>query len=485
MSKPQKVNQGSAAQAQAAAGSSKSAKRRLARKTARQRFEATAVARGQTQAQHLSLSQAYGNLANLASAGVEPEPYAVGLWLRELSYKQLHALLDSALANGLISPADMTDSFINGRPNFRNKTVWNILQAGVLDDFPWLEPIRSTVQKVVSAGMYPNISDAFNMGLMRNADKLIDKIKPSPKRDQEAVSYRQLFGRVSGTVQVRPQRVGNSFSLVNVDAVKSYFCPSLYCSVMGSDDLQPVAALSGSVTYSLSTNANGDLFAYIWPKTCVAGTLVTLYNDATFNPVAGTQTPAGTSLNGQFSSFIDILSTARLVGASVTLSRVSPNLTTSGFVQSFPFAVLPMDGVSITPSGLFPAQPYYNGTALADLHEQTVVRCAIGFEDLAMVNDANSTYTEGFAIMVVGAPANIDVLSITITQTFEYTVTGNYRRLIQTAVPPIAPATRMAIAAVISAQPDLLNSSLTNQVSFTSNLPDGLMEYSDFVDCIQ
>lgn len=173
---------------------------------------------------------------------------------------------------------------------------------------PWL----ASAGKGLAAKVVPLLFDYVRK--TKNWKKIADKIQDWTSVDLHDYNHdvfgalnlmgndiQQGYAAISSSKKTDHSRVKSSMSStgVNITAVCCALNPSAYIGRFPTVS-EPVGLLSKEAQFVMTTNAAGNVACVLQPFN-VFGNVGYIFNDVTFNPVTGQQTPVGSNIAGVYS----------------------------------------------------------------------------------------------------------------------------------------------------------------------------------------
>lgn len=282
---------------------------------------------------------------------------------------------------------------------------------------------------------------------------------------------------------------------------------------MPTDMTQRTAVASAIWSQTLSTGAAGALGAYLFPWAPTGASVVYGAGPAVATPVflqvatdltvsTGVATGGVTSLAGPLNANLSSIQAYRLNSASIRITTIPSLNNSSGQVQIGYFTDYPNDSFVTVQAYSFPTIPQALVSSMTnyeimnmkslDLRLTTVID---GPADLTMTEIAGGASTivlpqnlksEGWYILVTGAPIGTPILTITVAYSYEYLPTVSSLPLLNVMYSSPGSATIPFISTIIKAYPQLLKLSLPSARRLASLiLTSGIVNYNQLMDYLR
>jgi len=295
---------------------------------------------------------------------------------------------------------------------------------------------------------------------------------------------------LTGEQQISSKRTRFHYDSVSLNGLAGWICPEEFPSRMPVDMTQRTAIAGSIWTQTFTTNASGNLGIYVFPwAICNSASNVNMYpfalvlDAAGFNPVTGNNGAVPTTYAGPLYPVVANIQAYRLNAASLRVTCI-PSLTTSqgqvqvGYFTDYPNSSFPgmvTNGPTIPQSSLSSMTNYQ----LINLKTLNVRATSVidGPADLTMMENGGTILgntpilgSEGWYVLVTGAPPSTGVITITFSYSVEYLPTVTSLPMLNVLYSEPGPATLSLISNIIKAAPQILRLNLEQARSLAQSV---------------
>lgn len=211
------------------------------------------------------------------------------------------------------------------------------------------------------------------------------------------------------------------FDAVDLATVAAYLCPEKYASRLPLDNNLKTAIAHSQITFSINSNAQGNVGFFIFPHNCISMGLASerqfglIRDGLSFSPETGLQIEPTKAIFGPLGPSKTQIRSYRLNSASVLVTPIVSTLENAGSLQ--------MGYFQEQPNGTFtafnPSLPSAQLNLLRNYQFRSLRTEEVSMIDLAhtapmVLDDFLGSYDEGFYVLVTGAALSKRVASVTV-----------------------------------------------------------------------
>jgi len=297
------------------------------------------------------------------------------------------------------------------------------------------------------------------------------------------------------------------YDSVSLAAIAGWVCPELYPSRLPTDMTQRTAVASAIWTQTFSTGSTGALalFVFPWCPTSAGGAPAAsavpvpsfVLTAPEINIATGVATAATTAYAGPLNSNISSIQAFRLNAISLRITTLPSLNNSSGQVQVGYFTDYQNNtfvtgvnyGFPQIPQNLVSSMPNYEliNMKSLDLRQTNSID---GPSDLTMFEIAagslglpSNALSEGWYILVTGAAVSTNIVTLTVSYSYEYIPTASYLPLLNVTYADPGAATVAFISTLIKAFPSVLSLSCDSAKRLASGiLSSGCTNFNQLMD---
>lgn len=272
---------------------------------------------------------------------------------------------------------------------------------------------------------------------------------------------------------------------VNKEWLCTFFCPEKYGArkpPAAGSRFPTVAVASGKLEYTLTTDANGNAFLYVFPAAATAaGTqggqfaiMSVNYPTTQFNPTNGVYVWAGTTQHAGPLNAGNPATAIRLNSFSLVCYPVTSATNSQGSCELAYFQE-PVNNTFATsmpaiPQAAMANLPYYQCGGLRTTYSSLHIPSSDDDNIPPAALAGNAGYPEGFYLLVTGAAPLTGVFRVVINYVYDFTPTANLLNICRTDYPCPGPASQLAISNALLHNPGLQGADLSTRLALCQQI---------------
>jgi hypothetical protein len=293
----------------------------------------------------------------------------------------------------------------------------------------------------------------------------------------------------------RAPRSAYGYDAVCTEYIACWIDPFHFSSRMPTASTVSSALSTGHASVTLTSNASGSLGIYLYPSQIInsnSARFLAVFNDATFSPTTGVQTPAPTWTSGPMVSNVANVNAIRIVSMSMEIMMSASALSSSGVAYGVHFQQ-PINSTTTTP---IPTTSLTEATNQPFVQMKTFQSGGMRY-NFVYNDDYDSSYTQtsgswatlamesGYYFVLMNGPASLPCITATYSWVAEYVPSSTIYALVNMQPPPPGTASIQFAVTLSKLMPQLVYLAPADSfelASYIKSLPT--MKYDDLLNAV-
>jgi hypothetical protein len=328
------------------------------------------------------------------------------------------------------------------------------------------------------------------------------EIKEVPKIDNIRNSNKEAFDNLGSRVVSVKSKTNYRTTMETV--ARNYFCsvlcPEKYAARLVAG-IRPVktALVSGSVTFNLTTDINGNTACYVVPFNAFGSGNLTansqvsqfaLFNPPNFIPSSGAYTANITGLAGPLLSIATNIQSYRITSFSLRATPITSVNNSQGNFQLAMFTDLNLSSLQSAmpsiPQGAYSLNPFYqSGNCLTTYRSVYPFNGVYDLVTVGLAQNNTGPDTSVISVLVTGGVPNTQVIKIDCAYTYEITPSPSSASLSFADFAEVGPATIDCLTTAFTLVPGVQMLALDKALELTSLIQNTTdTDYGSIVDIV-